>query len=159
MNLRPLIPLMFVFALAACGAPPSEKAIVGTWVQETPTSTTEAGLQSTISETVLTFEKDGDVRLVRQLDLAGAALPPTGVSLEVDLSGIWALQEGQVVQSLKQAIITARSDDPIAAAVAEQLQGEADTTSESRKEIITLDKKTLILQDVNTGTTDVYQRK
>lgn len=159
MNLRSLIPLMFVFGLAACGAPPPEKAIVGTWVQETPTSTTEAGLQSTISETVLTFEKDGDVRLVRQLDLAGAALPPTGVSLEVDLSGIWALQEGQVVQSLKQAIITARSDDPLAAAVAEQLQGEADTTSESRKEIITLDKKTLILQDVNTGTTDVYQRK
>lgn len=154
-----LIPLFFAMALTACGAPPPEKAILGTWVQETPTSTTEAGLQSTISDTRLTFEKDGDVRLVRQLDLAGPVLPQTGVSLDVDLSGVWVLQEGQIIQTLEQAIITPRSDDPLAAMIAEQLQGEAEPTSESRKDIITLDKKTLILQDVTTGTTDVYRRK
>lgn len=159
MKFRVLIPLFLATGLSACGAPPPEKAILGTWLQETPTSTTESGLQSTTSQTALTFEKDGDARLVRQLDLAGAGLPPEGISLDVDLSGTWVMGDGQIIQTLENATITPRSSDPVAADIALQLQSQADTMAESRKDIVALDRQQLILQDAETGATDVYRRK
>lgn len=156
---RFLIPLAFTASLAACSAPPPEKAILGAWGQDAPTSTTESGLESTTSDSVLTFEKDGDVRLQRQLDLRGAGLPEDGVSLDIDLSGVWVIRDGQVIQMLESATITPRSADPVAANIADQLQEQSEMMAESRKDIIALTREQLILQDAETGATDVYRRK
>ena len=66
---------------------------------------------------------------------------------------------GQIIQSLESATILPRSTDPMADAIARQLQDQTDTEVKSHKDIIALDRNQLILQDANTGATDVYRRK
>ncbi len=159
MQIRLIFPLLFTIFLTACGNPPPEKAIIGTWVQANPTSTTQAGVQATTSDTVLTFEKDGDVRLRRQLDLRGAGFPETGVGVDVDLSGQWRMEGDALFQTLENSIVTARTSDPASMEIARQLQDQSGTMSESQKRIIALDREQLMLQDLETGVTDVYRRR
>ncbi len=136
-----------------------EKAILGTWVQDTPVSMSAENLQTTTSDTVLTLKKNGEGRLSRVLNLQGATLPPEGISLNIDLQGQWRLQEGQLVQTAETASITPRTTDALTLKWADQLQAQADRAEPSIKTIVAADKKQLILQDIQTGTTDVYRRK
>jgi len=159
MQIRLIFPLFLALLFTACGNPTPEKAIIGTWVQETPTSTTQDGIQATTSETVLTFETEGDVRLRRQVDLRGAGLPETGVGVDVDLSGRWVMREGELFQTLQNAVVTPRTFDPVSEEIARQLQNQAASMPESQKSIVVLDREQLMLQDRETGVTDVYRRK
>lgn len=149
-----------IMGLAACsGELPVEKAILGTWVQETPISMTAEGLQTTTSDTVLTLKPNGEGSLSRVLNLQGAGLPDTGINLNVDLRGRWDLTDGQLVQTVETTLITPRTSDAMSAQWAEELQKQAQDSTASIKTIIAADKTQLILQDTDLGMTDVYRRK
>jgi len=69
--------------LSGCGGqPPLEKAILGTWVQETPTSTTTSGIQTLTSDTVLRLKKNGETHLTRNLDVTGQASVKTVIAAD-----------------------------------------------------------------------------
>lgn len=152
--------LALPLALAACtGERPVEKAILGTWVQDTPISMTSDGLQTTTADTVLRLKKTGEVHLTRNLDIAGQGLPEDGVKISLELRGRWELIDGQLKQTQDTALIMPRTSDDTARDWADQLQAQADESQPTIKDIITVDKKQLILQDTDTGSTDVYRRK
>ncbi len=152
--------ISLTLGLAACsGEPPVEKAIIGTWVQETPISMTTGGLQTTTADTVLKLNKNGGVNLTRNLDIAGNGLPAEGVKISLELRGQWEIINGQLRQSQDMALIMPRTSDDVARKWAETLQAQADQSPPTVKDIISVDKKQLILQDMESGTTDIYRRK
>jgi len=164
MRSTPLRLICFTLALAlglsgCSGEKPVERAILGTWVQDTPISMTTGGLQTTTADTVLKLDKNGDVHLTRNLDVAGQGLPVDGVKLSIELRGRWEITEGQLKQTQDMALIMPRTSDDIAKDWAERLQSQADQSPPSIKDIISVDKKQLILQDLETGSTDIYRRK
>jgi len=155
-----LICFTLALGLSGCSGEKSvEKAILGTWVQDTPISMTTGGLQTTTADTVLKLDKNGDVHLTRNLDVAGQGLPVDGVKLSIELRGRWEITEGQLKQTQDTALIMPRTSDDIAKDWAERLQSQADQSPPSIKDIISVDKKQLILQDLETGSTDIYRRK
>ena len=152
--------MILASTLAGCGGePPMEKAIIGTWLQETPTSTTSGGLQTMTTETVLTLKKNGETHLTRNLDITGGGLPDPGAKLSVDLKGQWELVDGQLKQTPNSAIVMPRETDKLSRDMADELQIHAEKSPPSFKTVVSADKKQLILQDVDLGTTDVYRRK
>jgi len=152
--------LALALGLSGCsGEKPVERAILGTWLQDTPISMTTGGLQTTTADTVLKLSKNGDVHLTRNLDVAGQGLPVDGVKLSIELRGRWEITEGQLKQTQDMALIMPRTSDDIAKDWAERLQSQADQSPPSIKDIISVDKKQLILQDLETGSTDIYRRK
>ena len=153
---------LFVFALilgGCSGEPTVETSILGTWIQETPTSTTASGLQTTTSDTVLKLKKNGETHLTRNLDIAGQGLPEDGVKISIELRGQWEITNTQLKQTQNQALIIPRTDDDTARKWADQLQAQANKSQASVKDIILVDKTQLILQDAQTGSTDIYRRK
>ena len=154
------IPFCFALILAGCsGEPPVEKAILGTWVQDTPVSMTSGGLQTTTADTVLRVKKNGEVHLTRNLDIAGQGLPEDGVKISIELRGQWEIVGAQLKQTQSAAMVMPRTSDETARKWADQLQAQADEGQPTVKDIIAVDKKQLILQDVDTGATDLYRRK
>ena len=150
----------FVLILAGCsGDPPVEKAIIGTWVQEIPTSTTSQGIQTTTTDTVLTLKKNGETKLTRNLTIAGQKFPPNGIPLRVEISGHWEIANGQLTQTKSSALILPQTPDETSQAWADEFQKQADNSDASVKDIVLVNKRQLILQDINTGTTDTYRRK
>lgn len=149
-----------VFLLSACsGEKPVEKAILGTWVQDTPTSMTANGLQTTTADTVLRIQKNGKVYLTRNLDITGQGLPADGVKVGLELRGSWEVSGGQLVQAQDTALVMPRTSDEMTRKWADQLQAQAEQSPPTTKDIIAVDKNQLILQDQDTGTTDIYRRK
>jgi len=138
---------------------PINKAMIGTWVQETPTSTTTGRLQTTTSDTVLQLKKNGETHLTRNLDLIGEDLPETGISVSVELRGSWELTADQLRQTPNSILIMPRTLDKETRDMADELQSQAEKNPPSVKTILSADRKQLILQDVETGITDVYIRK
>lgn len=154
------ISLAVTGALTGCGGEPSiEKAILGTWIQDTPTSTTNRGLQTVTKDTVLRIKKNGETHLTRNLDITGPDLSEVGIRISVDLKGQWELNQGQLKQTPSSVIIMPRGADQDSRDWADELQAQADQSPPSVKTVISADKKQLILQDLNLGTTDVYRRK
>ena len=150
----------FALILTSCsGEPPVEKAILGTWVQDTPTSMTSQGIQTITTDTVLRLEKNGEAHLTRNLNLKGLNLPTKGVPLRVELIGRWEITNGQLTQTQSSALILPQTPDETSQAWADELQKHADDEDASVKYIILANKSQLILQDTNTGTTDTYRRK
>ncbi len=136
-----------------------EKAILGTWVQETPTSMTAGGVQTLTADTVLRLKKNGDTHLTRNLDISGGGMPDDGMRVSVDLKGQWDLAAGQLKLTPNSVMIIPRDTDQASRELADSLQEQAEKSPPSVKTIIAADKQQLILQDVDTGTTDVYRRK
>lgn len=159
--MQSLIFVFFTFLLSACSAgdPPLEKAILGTWVQETPTSMTLSGVQTTTTDAVLRLKKNGETHLTRNLDVSGQDLPPSGIRVSVELKGQWEIIEGQLKQTPTTVLIMPRDTDDLSRDWADSLQAQADKSPPSVKTIISANKAQLILQDIETGTTDVYSRK
>ena len=150
----------FTFILAACsGEQPVEKAILGTWLQETPTSMTTRGIQTTTTDTVLKLQKNGDTHLTRKLVVKGRNLPGNGIPLRIELRGQWEIINGQLTQTQSSALILPQTPDETSKAWAEELQKQANRGQASVKNIILVNKTQLILQDIDTGTTDTYRRK
>lgn len=146
--------------LSGCGGqPPLEKAILGTWVQETPTSTTTSGIQTLTSDTVLRLKKNGETHLTRNLDVTGQGLPEAGIRVSVELKGSWELSNGQLTQTPQSVLIMPRNTDELTRDWADTLQSQAEKSPASVKTVIAADKSQLILQDVELGITDVYRRK
>ena len=159
---------LFIFAaffllagfLSACsGETAPEKVLVGTWVQETPYSITDRGLTTTTSETVLSLKKNGETHLSRKLDIIGQDLPETGINVSVELRGRWELIDGNLRQSPETVLIMPRNGDAVTRQWADKLQAQAEQSEPSLKTIVAADKSQFILQDLGTGTTDVYKRK
>lgn len=152
--------LSFAFLLSACsGEQPVEKAILGTWVQETPTSMTTGGLQTTTADTVLRIKKSGEVHLTRNLDIIGQGLPTDGIKLNLELRGDWEILNGQLKQTQKMALVMPRTSDETTRKWADEFQTQAEQSPPTVKDIIAVNKTELILQDQDTGTTDVYRRQ
>ena len=152
--------LVMAIALAGCsGEHPIEKAIIGTWVQDTPVSMTTGGLQTTTADSVLKLNKTGGVHLTRNLDIAGQGLPADGIKLSIELRGQWEIVEGQLKQTQDTALIMPRTPDDKTQDWSKRLQAQADQSPPSIKDIVSVDRDQLILQDVNSGATDVYRRK
>lgn len=162
-DMRLIHPIFFILALflAGCssGDPSPEKAILGTWVQETPTSMTARGIQTTTTDTVLSVKKNGESRLTRKLSLMGRNLPDTGIPLSIELKGHWELTNRQLTLTQKSAIILPLISDDIALKWANELQKQAEAGHSSVKNIVLANKEQLILQDEDTGATDTYRRK
>ena len=149
-----------VTPLTGCGGEPSmEEAILGTWVQDTPTSTTAGGLQTVTADTVLRLKKNGETHLTRNLDITGQGLSQAGIRVSVDLKGQWEFSEGQLKQTPNSVMIMPRDTDKDSRDWADELQAQAEDSPSSVKAVIAADKEQLILQDLNLGTTDVYRRK
>lgn len=154
------IGLIALTTLTACsGEMPVEKAVLGTWIQETPVSMSAENLRTTTSDTILTLKKNGDVKLSRVLVFDGAGLPDGGIGLNVDLSGHWRFENGQLIQTADSASITPRAPDDTSREWADAMQAQAADAAPSIKDIVAANKDQLILQDVETGATDVYRRK
>ena len=117
------------------------------------------GLQTTTADTVMKLNKNGGVNLTRNLDIAGNGLPAEGVKISLELRGQWEIINGQLRQSQDMALIMPRTSDDVARKWAETLQAQADQSPPTVKDIISVDKKQLILQDIESGTTDIYRRK
>lgn len=146
--------------LSACsGEPPLEKAILGTWVQETPFSMTANGLQTTTSDTVLRLKKNGETELSRNLEIVGQGLPQTGIRVSVELRGKWELVDGRLRQTPDTVIIMPRDTDETSREWADKLQAQAEESPVSIKTIVTANNKQLILQDLQSAATDVYKRQ
>ena len=94
-----------------------------------------------------------------RLDIIGQDLPETGILVSVELRGKWDLVEGHLRQIPETILIIPRSTDDVSRKWADELQGQAEASPPSVKTIISANKKELILQDISTGTTDVYKRK
>lgn len=141
------------------GEKPVEKAILGTWVQETPISMTTDGIQTTTADTVLRLKKNGETHLTRNLDIAAQGLPADGVKISIELRGRWEISNGQLKQVQDIALIIPRTEDETARKWADQLQTQANDSPPTVKDIISVDKRQLILQDVETGATDVYRKQ
>lgn len=161
-------PQFFIFAafllltgfLSACsGEAAPEKALLGIWVQESPYSITDRGLNTTTTDTVLSLKKNGETHLSRNLDITGKDLPETGISVSVELRGKWEIIDGKLRQSPETVLIMPRNEDAVTRQWADKLQAQAEQSEPSLKTIVAADKKQLILQDLGTGTTDVYKRK
>lgn len=160
MRLIHYILFSFTMFLAACSGEPNAKtAIVGTWVQETPTSTTSRGLQTLTTDTILRLKKNGSGHLTRNLDITGEDLPIEGVKISVELRGLWEVKDDQLTQTQNSALIIPRDSSDIAKQWADSLQAQASGSHPSVKTILLVDKKQLIVQDLKTGTTDTYRRK
>ena len=144
--------------LSACGPKSPEAQILGKWTQTEPVSTTTNGLEIRKSNAVLIFKKDGDVRLTRTLEFAGAGLPEEGLAFDINLDGDWSLAEGVLVQTLETVIVTPRSAAPEAADTARQLEQDSLADPQTRKTIVKLDNRELMVQDIDTGITDIYTR-
>lgn len=152
--------LAFALFLSACsGEQPVEKAILGTWVQDTPTSMTSDGLQTTTADTVLRIKKNGEVHLTRNLDIIGQGLPAEGIKISLELRGEWEILNGQIKQTQKTALVMPRTSDETARKWADELQAQAEQSPPTVKDIISANKTQLILQDQDTGTTDIYRRQ
>ena len=152
--------LVVIGLLSACsGEPPQEKAILGTWVQESPFSITDRGLQTTTTDTVLRLMKNGETHLTRNLDIIGKGLPKAGIQVSVELRGNWELINGELKQTPDSVLILPRGSDKESRKWAVKLQAQAEENGPSVKSIISADKSQLILQDAATGTTDVYVRQ
>jgi len=152
--------MIVVGLLSACsGEQPPEKAILGTWVQETPFSITDRGLQTTTTDTVLRLMENGDTHLSRNLDVIGNGLPEAGIQVSVELRGNWDLIDNQLKQTPDSVLVIPRGTDEESREWAAKLQTQAEENGPSLKSIISVDKSQLILQDTGTGTTDVYVRK
>ena len=160
-NVLPIfLTLIMAAGLAGCsGEKPVEKAIVGTWVQDTPISMTSQGFQTTTADTVLKLGKSGDVYLTRNLDISGRGLPSAGVKISLELRGQWEIINGQLKQTQETALIMPRTSDDASMQLAEEFQAQADENEPTVKDIISVDSQQLILQDTDTGATDVYRRK
>ena len=150
---------LMVLLTGCAGEQPVDKAILGTWIQDVPTSMTSAGLQTTSSDTVLEIRKNGEVQLTRNLDIIGQGLPEDGVQVSLELRGQWEISDGQLKQIQDTALILPRTDSETNRQWAEELQSQAEQSPPSVKDIISVNRKELILQDRDTGTTDVYRRK
>lgn len=156
--------VIFILFLGACSGkePAVEKAVLGTWVQETPTSMTARGIQTTTTDTVLRMDKNGETYLTRNLTINGQKLPAAGVELSIELRGNWNIANNQLTLAQSSALILPRNadkTDKFARDWAKELQRQADAGHTSVKNIILANKKQLILQDDDTGTTDTYRRK
>ena len=152
----------FIFALllvGCSGEPTAETAILGTWVQETPTAMTSRGVQTTTADTVLRLKKNGETHLTRNLTITGRNLPEDGVALSIELRGLWDIANGELTQTQNTALIMPRTSDEISKNWANQLQKQSENGHSSKKTILLANKERLILQDVNSGTTDTYRRK
>ena len=146
--------------LSACAGEPSlDKAIIGIWIQETPVSITDRGLQTTTTDTILRFKKNGETHLSRNLDIIGQGLPESGIQVSVELRGRWEFVKGNLRQTPDSVLIIPRGTDEESRHGAEKLQEQAEKNDPSMKSIVIADKAQLILQDVETGATDVYIRK
>lgn len=146
--------------IAGCSGEKSvDKTIIGTWLQDTPVSMTSDGLQTTTADTVLRLKKDGVVHLTRNLDIAAQGLPEDGVKISIELRGRWEILDGQLKQTQDSALIMPRTPDDITSDWAEKLQAQANDSPPTIKDIVAVDKNQLILQDVDTGATDIYRRK
>jgi len=152
--------LILLSFLSACSSETTpEKNFIGTWVQDAPFSITDKGLRTTTSDTILRLKKNGETHLTRKLDIFGQGLPEKGVLVSVELRGSWELIDGQLRQTPDKVLIIPRTTDQDTQNWAEKLQAQAEDSSPSVKTIIAADKTQLILQDLATGTTDVYRRK
>jgi len=69
------------------------------------------------------------------------------------------LVDGHLRQTPDKVLIIPRTTDQDTQNWAEKLQVQAEDSSPSVKMIIAADKTQLILQDLATGTTDVYRKK
>lgn len=138
---------------------PVEVAIIGTWVQDTPISMTSDGIQTTTADTVLRLKKNGETHLTRNLDIAAQGLPEDGVKISIELRGRWEISNGQLTQIQDSALIMPRTSDKTARDWADQLQRQANDSPPTVKDIISVDKKQLILQDIETGATDLYRKR
>jgi len=149
---------IFVFALifgGCAGELSPEKAIIGTWVQETPTSMTSRGIQTTTINTVLKFQKNGETHLTRNLTIEGQKLPAEGIELRVELRGTWDITNTGLTQTQTSALIMPQDSSKLA----QDWSRQADAGHKSVKTIVLANKEQLILQDQDTGTTDTYRRK
>ena len=157
--IKKAIPIFFIgLTLSGCNLISSEPKLQGVWVQDIPTSTTDNSIQVTTSNSVLTYEKNGDVKLSRQLDLKARGLPPEGISIDVVLSGQWRLENDVLIHTLEDAKVNPRHQSDAAQAYADSLRKQAAQVTETRKTILVLEKDKLILQDFETELTDVYSR-
>lgn len=154
-----LICALALVVSACSGERPVEKAIIGTWVQETPISMTSDGISTTTADTVLRLKKTGETHMMRNLDIAAQGLPEDGVKISIELRGQWEISNGQLKQTQNSALILPRTSDETARQWAEQLQNQANDSPPTVKDIIAVDKQQLILQDVETGATDVYVKR
>ena len=151
---------VFMSLLSACSSEkPLDKTIVGTWVQETPISITDEGIRTTITDTILQVKTNGETHLSRNLDIIGRGLPETGISVSVELRGNWELVQGRLRQTPASVLVIPRETNDVARNWADQLQEQAEQSTASVKTIVSANKTQLILQDVESGTTDVYRRK
>lgn len=162
-HIKPLFLFFFIACaglISACsGETPLDKAILGTWVQDVPFSITTRGVQTTTTDTVLRLKKNGETHLTRNLKIRGQDLPESGVGVSVELRGIWELVDGQLRQTPDTVLILPRDDNEATRQLADKLQEQAEKSVHSTKIIVAADKSQLILQDIETGTTDVYSRK
>ena len=86
-------------------------------------------------------------------------MPEAGVKIGIELRGQWEIANGQLKQTQNTAIVIPRTDDETARRWADQLQNQANESLTSLKDIVLVDKNQLIIQDTDTGVTDVYRRK
>jgi len=132
----------FALILTACSGEPSvDKNIIGTWVQETPTSMTSRGLQTTTTDTVLRIKKNGVTHLTRNLDILGEGLPADGVKLSIELRGLWEITNDQLKQTQNSALVIPRDSNETSATWADRLQEQASGEHPSFKTIVLADKE------------------
>jgi len=62
-------------------------------------------------------------------------------------------------QTPETVIVIPRNEDQVTRKWADELQAQAEKSPTSVKTIVSANKEKLILQDADTGTTDVYRRK
>ena len=143
-------------ALGACSKATPEKLIVGNWNQSTPIVMDQAGTSVTMSDASVTYSADGTSKGGVEMTLGG--VPADFASYTIATTGTWDIEDGFLVETVSEVDVTPGSQSPQAAAIATQMKSAMSAQPESRSEIKTLTKESLVVYQEDADLTMSYNR-
>ena len=154
--------LMGVFALtmlSACGSKATpEQLIVGTWVAAAPIEESENGMTMTFEGMETSFNKDKTTASSGKVSMSGPMLPQA-MAMTISTTGTWSLNGMEISQTIVEADVKMESSIPgmpdLGPVIAEGMKAEGASTST----ILSLDKKSLLIKNDETGTEIALKRK
>lgn len=147
-----------MLALTACGgdkAKTPEQLIVGTWVSTAPIVVEESGMTISITDMAVTYKKDNTTKFNADMAMSGLM----AMELSFSGTGTWAMEGDQLTETITAVDVDMKTEVPgmpdMNDMMSEQMIAEGKTTST----IVSLDKKTYVVKDNDSGETMTLKRK
>ncbi|WP_427453680.1 hypothetical protein [Litorimonas sp. WD9-15] len=143
-------------ALGACSKATPETLIVGDWKQGAPITIEEAGTTVSMTDTNITYAADGTSKGDVQMTLSG--VPADFASYMISTTGTWKIEDGMLIEGISDIDVKPGSNAAQAIAIAAQMETAMAAEVESRSEIKTLTKDSLVVYQAETDLTMNFTR-